>query len=166
MAKDKNKKTSIIRILKYFKLKILRISGEPSKIALSFAVGSFIGVMPTFGIASFLSIGVASVFKLNILACVFGSWVSNPWTAPFFYTSSYKLGEFLFKKFPFLLVHLHFIHNGTKIFKIMIFGQKLILGAIIVSSIIAIVSYYVILKTIQLYRYEKALRREKRKNSK
>jgi len=166
MLKDKKKKNTFLRVLKYFRLKILRLSGEPSKIALSFAVGSFIGVMPTFGIASFLSIGVAAGFKLNIVACVLGSWVSNPWTAPFFYTSGYKIGEMLFRRFPFLLLHLHFIHNGTKLFKIMIFGQKLILGAIIISTVVSIICYYIVLETITFYRYEKELRRKKRLNLK
>ena len=166
MKHKRDKKNPIIKFLRYLKLKILRISGEPSRIALSFAVGAFIGVMPTFGIASFLSIAVAAGFKLNIIATVLGSWVSNPWTAPFFYASGYKIGEIIINKFPFLIFHFHFIHKGTKLFKLVVSGQKLILGGIIISVAISILCYYFVLETIKIHRYEKKLRRKKRQNSK
>jgi uncharacterized protein (DUF2062 family) len=113
-----------------------------------------------------LSRGIAAGFRLNILATILGSWVSNPWTAPFFYATGYKLGDILVAKFPCLLIHLHFLHKGTKIYKLAMNGQKLILGSIIISMLIATVCYFIVLESVKIYRFEKEIRRQKRRNLK
>lgn len=76
-------------------LKIMRIDDPPERIARGAAIGVLMGVLPTFGIGTFLSLAGAFVFKANKAAAVLGSLIVNPLTSPFFWTLSIVLGSAL-----------------------------------------------------------------------
>ena len=163
--KKRNKKRSkIVRFFYYLYYKIIRIRSTPHDIALSFAAGAFVGVMPTFGVASILCIMIASFLKLNILATVLGSWVSNPWTAPFFYMISYKIGQYVVMTVPLLQIPFdyRFHHKMALFFKT---GQYLLIGGTLFGSIIAIFCYAIIYKLTYLYQAEKQKRKELKNNA-
>jgi len=63
------------------RLKILfTIKESPKKLAMSFSIGLFIGLSPLLGLHTILSIIVASVFRLNKLVTLMGTYVTNPWS--------------------------------------------------------------------------------------
>ena len=72
----------------YQRLKNIRSS--PHEIAKAFAVGVFIGVLPGTGLA--VALVIAVFFKLNKTAIALGALTNNPWTTPFIYAASYKMG--------------------------------------------------------------------------
>lgn len=79
--------------LKRFVRSLFRFRGNPHKVALSFALGVALGVIP--GTGALVAAGVATLFRLNLPVMVAGALVTNPITSPFIYTGSYALGHWL-----------------------------------------------------------------------
>ncbi len=71
---------------------LLRLDDPPGRVALSLAVGVFIGCTPLWGLQTVLSILVATAFRLNRVATVTGCWLNLPWVAPFVYGAAFKVG--------------------------------------------------------------------------
>jgi hypothetical protein len=59
---------------------IFTIKGSPREIAIAFAVGIFIGFSPLLGLHTVLAISIASLFRMNKLVTMIGTYVVNPWT--------------------------------------------------------------------------------------
>lgn len=65
---------------------IFSIKDSPKKIAISFAVGVFIGMSPILGLHTVLGIAAAWIFRLNKFVTIIGVYVTNPWTIVPIYT--------------------------------------------------------------------------------
>jgi hypothetical protein len=74
---------------------LFALKDTPKKIALSFAIGVFISITPTFGLHTILALIIAFVFKLNKISLIIGTLLNNPWTTVFVYAISYKIGAIL-----------------------------------------------------------------------
>jgi uncharacterized protein len=68
-------------------------SGTPHDIAKSFAVGVFIGIIPGMGTA--VALLAAITFRLPKSPAILGSLFTNPWTVPFIYAGSYRIGTWI-----------------------------------------------------------------------
>jgi uncharacterized protein len=64
----------------------------PARAALGLSVGIFIGAFPTLAIGSCVALYLASRLGLHQGAALSGSFVTNPLTAPLFYSLSYLIG--------------------------------------------------------------------------
>jgi len=71
---------------------VLRLDDPPWRVALALAVGVFISCTPFYGLQTLLSLGVATVFRLNKAATVTGTWLNLPWFAPFVYGLALHIG--------------------------------------------------------------------------
>ena len=71
---------------------MVRENSTPARSGLGFALGSFIGVFPSFLIGSPLAFFLAGRFGWNRAAAVAGTFLMNPVTAPIFYWISTWLG--------------------------------------------------------------------------
>ncbi len=67
--------------------------GSPHEIGLAFGLGVFLGVFP--GTGAVAAAFVATALRLNLPIMVTGALLTNPFTAPFIYLSSYALGHWL-----------------------------------------------------------------------
>jgi len=85
----------ISRWLRYSYIRLVRINDSPHKVAWGLAVGVFLGISPTFGLGIIIALALAILFKFNKAAAILGSFIMNPFTAPFFWTASSVLGAFL-----------------------------------------------------------------------
>ncbi|WP_333653065.1 DUF2062 domain-containing protein [Dissulfurispira sp.] len=65
---------------------IFSVKDSPKKIAISFAVGVFIGMSPILGLHTVLGIAAAWIFRLNKFVTIIGVYVTNPWTIVPIYT--------------------------------------------------------------------------------
>ncbi len=74
---------------------MLRIDASPRKIAMSFAVGVFIGFSPFFGLHTLLGLLAAYVLRLSRSATVTGVFVTNPISLVPIYTFCIWLGMVL-----------------------------------------------------------------------
>lgn len=61
---------------------LFKVEEPPQRVALAFAVGVWIAFFPILGIHTVLALGVALALRLNKVAVLVGTWVSNPWTLP------------------------------------------------------------------------------------
>ncbi len=141
------KKRSIKRFLRYIYLKLVRIQDTPEKISLSFSIGVFIGIFPTFGLGGIIMIFICYIFKLNYLAGILGTFIMNYFTSPFFWTLSYILGDFITTgKVRWRGLE----RTGAKIFIL-----RYLLGNLIISILFSILSYFVVKDIIITYRKRK-----------
>ena len=79
--------------LRRFLSSLFRFQGSPHRLALSFAVGVMLGVIP--GTGAFVAAGAATLFKLNLPLAVAGALLTNPVTTPLIYGASYAIGRWL-----------------------------------------------------------------------
>ncbi len=75
--------------------KTKKLQGDPHYIAMGIAAGVFVGMTPTFPFHTTIALFLAFVLRGSKPAAVIGVWVGNPFTMPFFYLGSYKIGTFL-----------------------------------------------------------------------
>lgn len=82
--------------MSYYHHRMLPRKQQPHEVALAVAIGVWIGVMPTIGVAILLTLPVCHLMKLPKIPAVLGSMVANPLTQfTVFYPSGYFLGKIL-----------------------------------------------------------------------
>ncbi len=129
------------------KSKIFNLSGKPKYIAKGFALGSFIGMLPFPGFQIFISLGIASIIKVNKKAACIGVFNTNLFTGVFIFAFNFWLGKTLLgfqsdinlydeMKSNFLGT---LYNSGRETF------FALLLGGLITGIIASIVSYYLVL---------------------
>ncbi|HOJ92875.1 MAG TPA: DUF2062 domain-containing protein [Dictyoglomaceae bacterium] len=145
------KAPKIKRFFRYIYLKLIRLNDSPEKIALSFSIGVFIGVFPTFGLGGILVVIISYIFKLNYLAGVLGTFIMNYITSPFFWSLSYFIGNFLlYGKFEWKIWEERNIKE---------FALSYIVGNIIVSILCFFLSYFIVRKLVITYRKRRGRRK-------
>jgi uncharacterized protein (DUF2062 family) len=74
------------------RLKLLRETATAKRAGLGFALGAFIGIMPSFGIDSVMAFLLARRLNWGARAAAVGTLVMNPFTAPAFYWLGAQVG--------------------------------------------------------------------------
>ena len=93
----------IARVIRYYKHRIARLPGTSYYIAAGFATGVAISFTPFVGFHLILAGLVTWMLGGSLVAMALGTLISgNPWTFPFIWISSYKLGQLMMG------------HEGTK----------------------------------------------------
>lgn len=134
--------------------KIIQIQGEPKNIAMSFAMGSFIGVSPLIGMQIILSVALSFVFRLSRTASVVGV-INTNWTKGLFlYPVNFKIGAAIIGNQS----HPNFsaIFHGNVIRNLIEAGGdvffSLLIGGCITGLLIAIFYYNLVLFVIKNFR--------------
>ena len=131
-------------------LRIVRANDSPPKVAAGVAVGVFLGIFPTFGLGILLAVFFAFIFRINKVAAFAGSLIMNPLTTPFFWALSAVLGGALMGTERDLIIKelrtgMIFKAIGPAFYAYMV-------GNIIVSTVFAVVSYFVTLEIIRRHK--------------
>ena len=136
----------LVRKIKLFYIRLIRIRGESEEVAEGLALGIFIGMTPTFGFQMVLAVLVAALVKRNKLAAALGVWVTNPLTAPFIYAAEYEFARFLM---GWERIHLPVRFNLNEMLQlgwgVMV---PLWLGSIVFGIVGAVVTYFICLKMV------------------
>jgi len=85
----------IIRIIKRFYNRFLKLRGSPRQVSLGMALGVFVGMTPFLGFHTALAVLLASFFQWSKIAAAVGVLITNPITAPMIYPLTYRLGAML-----------------------------------------------------------------------
>jgi uncharacterized protein (DUF2062 family) len=151
--KDKNNNfiTNIFTKLKLNFIKIYHARGSVHEISLGAAIGAFWGVFPTFGLSTILSLLMYKIFRFNLPVAISAAFISNPLTSPFLLMISFKTGAF-FINTDMAFEYENWVQNFSKI------GYIMIIGSTIVSSITAILIYFLIRYAVQKRRKIKGRR--------
>ena len=87
------------RLLSYIVQRVRRMPGSPTSIAVGAAWGVAVSFSPFIGLHLFVGLALSYLTRGNMLACLFGTIVGNPWTLPIFFYLDYALGTFLLQLF-------------------------------------------------------------------
>jgi uncharacterized protein (DUF2062 family) len=91
-ARPKSFARRLGRLAKLLYARVVRVNASPHRVASGVAVGVWLGVFPTFGLAGPLAYLLAWVFRFNKAGAVAGAAVMNPLTSPFFWALSAMVG--------------------------------------------------------------------------
>lgn len=80
------------RSLRYLMFRVLRIRASPYAIASGLASGAAISFTPLLGGHCILALSFSWVLRGNYAAALLGTVVGTPWTLPFMWYLSYKVG--------------------------------------------------------------------------
>ncbi len=84
------------RRLRYYKLRFLRLKGDPKSIARGVALGTFIGITPTLPLHTIATLIIAPLIRANLIgAFLAGFTVCNPLTYVPQYYLSWLIGNTL-----------------------------------------------------------------------
>jgi uncharacterized protein (DUF2062 family) len=84
----------LIRLFGYVKHRLFPKRRQPWEVALSVAIGVFVGILPTWGFALFLTLGVLALVRLPKAPGALSSFIAIPPTIfPFFYPVGYWIGS-------------------------------------------------------------------------
>jgi uncharacterized protein (DUF2062 family) len=148
-------KKSKSKIKNYFK-KIIVLKMTPQEIALGFSAGSLIALLPTFGLAYFVGLGIIFVIpKINKISLFLGITFWNPLILAPIYSYSYKLGIFIMGDLP---DHTFNLSLSSKIIKI---SFRFIIGNFIISLSISVFVYFVVLIIFKYFNFNKNKRKIK-----
>lgn len=161
---------------------ILHADDSPHRIAMGVAAGLFVTFTPTPGLQTVLAIALAAALRGNKLAAVPWVWLTNPITMLPIYGPCYKLGAWIvgsssqeahsvFQRVQELaldplrgdwtrLVQLDFWRE--LLFTLAQFGAELWVGCLIVSTIVAVIGYFVSRQWITNHRARRAARIQER----
>jgi len=150
---------AISRWFHYQYLKLVRIDDSPRKIALGAAVGVFLGVFPTFGVGTILAFALAVIFRFNRAAAILGSFIMNPLTTPFFWALSASVGTAIFGG-NYRTIVADF--QSGKVLKAAGMGiVTYLVGNLLISGLLALITYPLVLKGVEAYRRKRQRRRPK-----
>jgi uncharacterized protein len=128
-------------------------------IAFSFAMGTFIAILPTPGFGVFIALLIAYFYKklnnISILAS-FAFW--NPLLLAPVYILSYKIGDWMFDS-PTIAMVTDIAWINTVIYYLKSYMVGNLISGIFFSSL----SYYAIFKLIRAYQERKDLRKRNRR---
>lgn len=74
---------------------IISLKGDAHWLALSFAIGLFIGTTPFYGAHTVLALMAVSIFRFNLPVLLMGAWLTMPPILPFIYYAGYRIGRFV-----------------------------------------------------------------------
>lgn len=129
---------------------LLSIKDTPHQVALSFAVGVFLGMSPLIGLHTILALISAWIFKLNRLAAIVGVYITNPWSIVPIYTFCTWVGALLLgmdRVIPKIDWN-HITLNGllNELHYLLI---PFVLGTTVVGIISAVLSYFIIKRAMK-----------------
>lgn len=135
--------------IKFFK-NILAIQDDPKLVAKGFALGSFIGMMPIPGFQVFVSLGLASLLKLNKKAACIAVFNTNIATGVFVFSFNFWLGKKLLGVHPSFTIgdriDFQFVSEifkaGSDVF------LSLFVGGILTGLLSATIVYFAFLKLL------------------
>ncbi len=80
------------RVGRYLIHRLARVQGSPEHIARGVAFGIAVSFTPFIGLHVLLAAGLAWIFGGNVIASALGTIAGNPWTFPFIWLITYRIG--------------------------------------------------------------------------
>ena len=141
--------------LKYYFEKILHLKYTPSKIALSIAIGIFLGLVLPMGFQTFVAVPIALMLGCNMLLTVAATLISNPITILPIYYVAIKIGQFITNiSLSWDTISQTISHPSLE--KILLLSKDglivLFTGTFVLATIISLIVYFITLKVIVTHR--------------
>lgn len=75
--------------------RLARLPGSAESIAGGFATGVAVSFTPFLGLHILFGLFFTTMFRMNAIAMIIGTFVGNPWTFPIFFAASAGVGNFM-----------------------------------------------------------------------
>lgn len=132
-------------MLKKFKNKLINhlkevisIKTSPGSIASGFAVGTFFGIFPTFGLEFLIMFLIVLIFKKISKISMLAAYVLlNPLLTFPIHMISYTIGDFILSDAPIVFVKFKLLGE------ILTYTRRFIVGAFIMAVFLSLISYFV-----------------------
>jgi hypothetical protein len=145
---------------------IFQIKEPPHRIALSFALGVFMGMSPLLGLHYIGGVLLAMLFRLNKLVAIIGISVNNPWTIVPISTFCVWIGAKLLGikqvlpevdwgsiSLSSIVMQFTSLENLTNLIKeLWPLLAAFFAGSFLICTLAAIVSYFIMLELVNRYR--------------
>lgn len=132
---------------------ILRVDDTPHRLALTFAIGVFLGISPFIGLHTVIALAVAWIFRLNKVVVLSGAFINNPWSIIPIYTFSTWIGTVIIgTDLGITDVDWHKVTLGTFVSDLGHLIIPFIVGTTVVGIFFAAVSYIIVRNTAETYR--------------
>lgn len=166
-------KAGWIRAIQYYACRIKRLPGSPHAIAAGFAFGAAISFTPFVGFHIAIAMALAYIFGASILGAIIGTALGSPWTFPFIWMVTYKLGNFvlqippqnkinfmpLFHNVKTSIIHMDFEAIAVDIWPIF---YPMLIGGFIIFPFAWILVYYPLKHVIAIYQKNRGKRLARR----
>ncbi|UCE61219.1 MAG: DUF2062 domain-containing protein [Phycisphaerales bacterium] len=157
--------------------KVLHTNDTPHQVALGVALAMFVAFLPLVGFQTAIAIGLAALFRANKAVCIPIVWITNPFTIVPIYGTCLALGKLIMASPAAdeaeVLQKLQQGQEAAKFFEwafwknvfsiLMNLGAELWVGCLIISTVAAVVSYFLARQGLIGYRERrrrKLLKRE------
>jgi hypothetical protein len=151
----------LLRFLRYWYIRLMRLQGHPREIARGFASGFF----PWIGLQIIIAIFLATLFRANKIAAAAGTYISNPVTDLPIFLFNYRLGEFILGQSGRSNVGDIFQTNQSFTEKLASSGGQFLLtlffGCLLSATVFATITYFVSYRLVH-QRYHRRQTRRKR----
>ncbi|MFH1053581.1 MAG: DUF2062 domain-containing protein [Candidatus Woesearchaeota archaeon] len=118
---------------------VLSIKTTPKEIALGFAIGTFISIIPTPGFNIIIGLIIVLIFERISKLALFGAMVIwNPLTLIPIYLLSFKIGNLIFGSLPVVEFQLSMLNQ------ILFYSRRFLVGNLIVAIGVSIISYVIV----------------------
>jgi uncharacterized protein (DUF2062 family) len=155
----------LLRFLRYWYVRLIRLQGHTREIARGFALGVFSGFFPWMGFQIIVAIFLATLFRANKIAAAAGTYISNPVTDLPIFLFNYKLGEFILGQSGRSNVGDIFQTNHNFIEKLASSGGQflltLFLGCLLSATVFATITYFVSYRFLRQRHRHRQLRRKR-----
>jgi uncharacterized protein (DUF2062 family) len=139
--------------IKDFFLSIVHTDGDPHKIALAVALGVFVAFFPIIGTHTVLALGLAWVCRVSPVVTLTASWLNNPWTIAPLYLGCLYFGAIVTRTdITEVNISWKSLNWPTFVELLKIIGVPFIVGCMIAGVVFAVISYYIILRMVKVYR--------------
>ncbi len=127
---------------------VIELKTSPHSIAMGFALGTLIAILPTFGLGIFIGLGVIFIFKkVSKVSMLIAFVIWNPLVLALMYPVDYVVGDFILRGIPVKTYKTEILN------KLFVYSRRFIVGSIINAVIISIMSYVLVLYFA--YRYQR-----------
>lgn len=130
---------------------IFRVDDDPKHIAISYAIGFFVGMSPLIGLHTVIGILLIWAFKLNRIVTLTGIFITNPASLVPIYTFSTWIGALLLGVDLKLVSAVNWkrITLGQIVSELGELVMPFVVGSLLVSGVCAVASYFIILKLLK-----------------
>lgn len=133
------------------------LAHNPHKLALSFALGIFVGLVIPMGLQTITALPIALLFRCNIFVVYLASLITNPVTAVFIYLTMFKIGEFITGNYiP--MEQIKIILNDFSFSQLNQFGSialyNYLIGMSLLTLIVTPLSYFMVLLYVNRRKYK------------
>lgn len=138
------------RRLKYYLLKLCRLHDSPRAVAGGFAWGMVTHFYPTFGFGPLFAVGLAKIFRTNLVAATLAWAITMPLFPLFFYFNVITGDLFVERDVRMAIYKI----SRIKLKGVLILGKAFIIGSIVNGLLAAVTVWWVGTIILKCYRKE------------